>query len=250
MNNLPTAPAPDQVQFVAPDDGVRIDVRIDNETVWLTQAQIAELFGRTQPVISQHVRKVFSEGELERGGNIQKMNIAFSDRPVTLYSLDVIISVGYRVKSQRGTQFRIWATRTLKERLVQSYRERRRIEGRGIADMRDALSLARNALASPELGGKEAKAILAVIERYARSWSLLLQYDERRLPDQPARPTRKMARLTPAQARAAVARLKKSLRAKGEASDLFGLERGDTLAAVLATIVGRISRRRNPPLRL
>jgi hypothetical protein len=87
--------------------------------------------------------------------------------------------VGYRVKSHRGTQFRIWATRTLKERLVQSYRERRRIEGRGIADVRDALSLAQSALASSELGGKEAKAILAVIERYARSWSLLLQYDVR-----------------------------------------------------------------------
>src|SRR5687767_13175284 len=127
MSNLPASPAPDQVQFVAPDDAVRIDVRIDNETVWLTQAQIAELFGRAQQVISHHVRNVFSEGELERGSNTQKMSIASSDRPVTLYSLDVIISVGYRVKSNRGTQFRVWATRTLKDRLVQSYRERRRL---------------------------------------------------------------------------------------------------------------------------
>ena len=76
-------------------------------------------------------RAVFSEGELERGSNTKNICIASSARPVTLYSLDVIISVGYRVKSHRGTQFRIWATRTLKERLVQSYRERRRIEGRG-----------------------------------------------------------------------------------------------------------------------
>jgi hypothetical protein len=179
MSNLPAASTPDQVQFVAPDDGLRIDVRIDNETVWLSQAQIADLFGRTQQNISHHVRGVFSEGELERGSNTKNICIASASRPVTLYSLDVIISVGYRVKSHRGTQFRIWATRTLKERLVQSYRERRRIEGRGIADVRDALSLAQSALASSELGGKEAKAILAVIERYARSWSLLLQYDVR-----------------------------------------------------------------------
>jgi prophage maintenance system killer protein len=236
MSNLPTASAPDQVQFVAPDDGLRIDVRIDNETVWLTQTQIAGLFERTQQNISHHVRGVFSEGELERGSNTKNICIASADRPVTFYSLDVIISVGYRVKSHRGTQFRIWATRTLKERLVQSYRERRRMEGRGITDVRDALSLAQSALTAPELGGKEARAILAVIERYARSWSLLLQYDERRLPDQPARPTRKMARLTLAQARAAVARLEKGLHAKGEASDLFGRERGDALAGVLAAI--------------
>jgi hypothetical protein len=72
MGNLPPAPGPDQVQFVAPDDHLRIDVRIDNETVWLTQAQIAELFGRTQPMISKHVRKVFSDGELERGAIFRK----------------------------------------------------------------------------------------------------------------------------------------------------------------------------------
>jgi hypothetical protein len=129
---------------------------------------------------SQKIR-VFPSGQVSEGDTHYTKNIciASASRPVTLYSLDVIISVGYRVKSHRGTQFRIWATRTLKERLVQSYRERRRIEGRGIADVRDALSLAQSALASSELGGKEAKAILAVIERYARSWSLLLQYDVR-----------------------------------------------------------------------
>ena len=131
MNNLPAAPAPDQVQFVAPDDGVRIDVRIDNETVWLTQAQIAELFGRTQQNISHHARGVFSEGELERESSTKNICIASAGRPATFYSLDAIISVGYRVKSQRGTQFRIWATRTLKERLVQGYRERRRLEAGG-----------------------------------------------------------------------------------------------------------------------
>src|SRR5687767_9616380 len=98
MSNLPSAPAPDQVQF-APDDGPRIDVRIDRETVWLTQAQLSELFGRDQSVISRHVRNAFEEGELTEESNMQTMHIALSDRPVTFYSLDVIISVGYRVRS-------------------------------------------------------------------------------------------------------------------------------------------------------
>jgi prophage maintenance system killer protein len=236
MSKARSVAALDQVQFVAPSDDVRIDVRIDSETVWLTQAQIAELFGRKQQAISHHVRKVFLEGELERGSNTKKIGIASSDRPVTLYSLDVIISVGYRVKSHRGTQFRIWATRTLKERLIQGYRDRRRLEGKGLDDVRNALGLARNVLDAPELGNKEARAVLSVIERYARSWSLLLRYDERRLPEQPAQPTRKMVRLTLAQARKAIGGLQRDLRAKGEASDLFGHERGDALAGILGTI--------------
>jgi hypothetical protein len=130
----------------------------------------------------------------------------------------------------------MWATRTLKERLLRDYQDRRRLEGKGIRDVRDVLSLAQTALAAPDLGGKEARAVLSVIERYARSWSLLLQYDEKRLPEQPALPTRKMQRLTLAQARKAIARLQKDLRAKDEASDLFGQERGDALAGILAAI--------------
>lgn len=236
MGNLPSAAPQDQVQFVSPGDDVRIDVRIDNETVWLTQAQIAQLFGRDQSVISRHVRKTFEERELTEESNMQTMHIAFSDRPVIFYSLDVIISVGYRVRSQRGTQFRIWATRVLKERLREDYRERRLLADQGISDLRHTLSLAQSALASPELGGKEARAVLAVIERYARSWSLLLQYDEKSLPEQPARPTARIALLTLAQARRAIARLQRDLHVKGEASGLFGQERGDALAAILGNI--------------
>mgnify|MGYP000498175888 CR=1 FL=1 len=96
--------------FEAPDGQIRLDVRLERDTVWLTQAQMVELFGRDQSVISRHIGNTFKEGELERESNMQKMHIANSDKPVEVYSLDVIISVGYRVKSLRGTQFRIWAT--------------------------------------------------------------------------------------------------------------------------------------------
>ena len=86
-----------------------LKVHLEEESVWLSQAQMVELFQRDQSVISRHVRNVFKEGELDEKSNMQKMHIANSDKPVAFYNLDVIISVGYRVKSQHGTQFRIWA---------------------------------------------------------------------------------------------------------------------------------------------
>lgn len=96
-------------------------MRLQDETVWLTQAQMVALFQRDQSVISRHVSNVFKEGELPRKSNMQKMHNANSDKPVAFYNLDVIISVGYRVKSRRGTQFRIWATSVLKGHLIKGY---------------------------------------------------------------------------------------------------------------------------------
>jgi hypothetical protein len=105
-----------------------IEVRIDNETVWLNQTQMILLFGRDQSVISKHIRNVFAEGELDKKSNMQNLHIANSDKPVFFYSLDVIISVGYRVKSQQGTQFRIWATKILKEHLLKGYTINKRMD--------------------------------------------------------------------------------------------------------------------------
>ena len=97
------------------DDGaIHLNVPLGNDTVWLTQAQMAELFGRSVATISRHVANVFAEGELREQANLQKMQISESDKPTAFYSLDVVISVGYRVKSQRGVQFRIWATNILR----------------------------------------------------------------------------------------------------------------------------------------
>ena len=99
----------------------RLEVRIENETVWLSQEQIVRLFQRDQSVISRHIRNVFNEGELDEKSNMQKMHISGSDKPVAFYNLNVIISVGYRVKSKQGTQFRIWATQVLKDHLLKGY---------------------------------------------------------------------------------------------------------------------------------
>ncbi len=110
-----------EIILYQPDEAVKLEVRLEDETVWLTQAQIAELFQRDRTVITKHINNVFKEKELEEKSNVQKMHIANSDKPVKFFSLDVIISVGYRVKSVRGTQFRQWANKILKEYLLKGY---------------------------------------------------------------------------------------------------------------------------------
>ena len=110
-------------------DNMRLEVKTDGETVWLTQEQMCRLFGRTQPVIARHVANVFKEGELPREGFMQILHKTSLDggRPVTYYNLDVVISVGYRVKSIQGTRFRQWATRILREMLLNKLDEIKRI---------------------------------------------------------------------------------------------------------------------------
>ena len=110
-----------EVILYQPDETMRLDVRLANDTVWLTQAQISELFQKERSGITKHISNIFKEGELEENSNVSFFHIANSDKPVKYYSLDVIISVGYRVKSLRGTQFRIWANNVLKQYLLRGF---------------------------------------------------------------------------------------------------------------------------------
>ena len=110
-----------EIILYQPDEAVRLEVRLEDETVWLTQAQIAELFQRDRTVITKHINNVFKEKELEEKSNVHFLHIASSDKPVKFFSLDVIISVGYRVKSVRGTRFRQWANKVLKDYLLRGY---------------------------------------------------------------------------------------------------------------------------------
>ena len=103
------------ILFKTEDEKISVDVRFEDDTVWLTQEQMAVLFERDRTVIVKHIGNIFSEGELNEKSNVHFLHIANSDKPVKFYNLNVIISVGYRVKSQRGTQFRIWATQRLNE---------------------------------------------------------------------------------------------------------------------------------------
>jgi len=219
----------DSAVYMTPNGELCLDVRVDegNETVWLTQDQMATLFGSSQRMMSYHISSVFSDGELERGNNIQKMYIDRSKKPVALHSLDVIISVGYRVKSPKGVHFRKWATRILRERLIRANRERQ---------LEHARIEVLSSLASTILTTEEARALLAIVGRFSGSWQMLRQYDENQLPQQPTSPTKKMKRLTLKQAHAAIGTLKVELMQQGEASDLFGREPGGGLAGILGNI--------------
>ena len=119
MNNLESQN--NFILYTTSEGEVKLNVLLENETIWLTQEQMSQLFERERSVITKHVGNVFSEGELDEKSNVQILHIAGSDRPVKFYNLDVIISVGYRVKSLRGTQFRIWATKTLKEYIIKGF---------------------------------------------------------------------------------------------------------------------------------
>ena len=110
------------------EGGIRLIVKCDGETVWLTQAQMCQLFGRDVSVVSRHIQKIFREGELDAKSNLHFLQIANSDKKVAFYDLDVVISVGYRVKSIAGTRFRQWATRKLREIMLERLTDARRID--------------------------------------------------------------------------------------------------------------------------
>ena len=224
--------------FTAADGQVQLSVSIDKETVWLSLDQMVQLFERDKSVISRHLRNVFAEAELERKAVVAENATTAADGKtyhVDYYNLDVIISVGYRVKSRRGVQFRQWATRTLKEHLVQGYTlNQRRLAERGI-EFEQALALLSRTLANQQLVNADGAAVLAVIADYARSWSLLQAYDEQSLSGQTGQQSG-MRTLHLDEVLSAVAQLKAALIAKGEATALFGQLRGDGLASSIATI--------------
>jgi prophage maintenance system killer protein len=232
-NSTVIVPAPDNAVYLAPSGELQLDVRIDSETVWLTQAQIAELFGVSLPTINEHLANVYDQGELVRRATIRNFRIVRREgrrsvqRNIGHYSLDAIISIGYRVNSKTATAFRQWATSIIRERLIGAHRQRQMEQGR-----LEALG----ALASHVLTSDEARALLSIISRFSNSWQMLRQFDEGLLPERPTAPTRRAKRLTLRHAHAAIAALKAALVQKGEAGDLFGLEHSDGLAGILGNI--------------
>ncbi|OGR07027.1 MAG: hypothetical protein A2511_18130 [Deltaproteobacteria bacterium RIFOXYD12_FULL_50_9] len=224
------------VMYQAEDGQTALDVHLKDETVWLSQAQMTDLFQRDQSVISRHVNNVFKEGELPRQSNMQKMHIPFSDKPVVLFSLNVIISVGYKINSKRGIQFRIWATKVLKDYLVQGYSlNQRRLAEKGIGEARQVLALLAKTLEDHELVKDEGRAVLDIVNRYAKTWQLLLQYDEENLPvPETKHETRSALQID--EARQAIKTLKNELFSRGEATELFGQERGHGFTGLIGAV--------------
>ncbi|MFZ0107856.1 MAG: virulence protein RhuM/Fic/DOC family protein [Thiobacillus sp.] len=222
------------VLYRAADGGPVLDVRLERDTVWLTQAQMADLFGRERSVLTKHVNNVFREGELDKESNVQILHIAGSDKPVTFYNLDVIISVGYRVKSQRGTQFRIWATNVLRQHLVQGYT----VHAQRLKELNQAVRLVADVAHRRTLSGDEATSLLEVVADYAYALEVLDDYDHQRVRLGEVSPGL-VAALDLDEARQVIVRM-------GErfgASPLFGREKDDglegSLSAVMQTFDGQ-----------
>lgn len=227
--------------FTSKDGRIELNVSLDRDTVWLTQAQMAELFDSSIDNVSLHLKNIYKECELTEEATIEDYSIVRQEgkrqvrRNIKHYNLDAIISVGYRISSQRATQFRQWATRVLKQHLVEGYslNERRLVE-RGI-EFQQVLGLLSQTLQHQRLIDETGSAVMAVIEDYARSWSLLQRYDEDSLSENRSAQST-MHSLDVHDAQAGIAELKHTLMAKGEASALFGQPRGDGLASILATL--------------
>ena len=176
----------DVILYHSEDGAVQLEVQLDRETVWLNQRQMAELFDKDTDTIGLHVRNIYKEGELPRKGTTEESSVVQNEggrrvrRQVYFYNLDVIISVGYRVKSKRGTQFRQWATRVLREHLVRGFtlnEKRLQEQEQKLADLRRTVGLLEQTITHQAIGLDEAKGLLQVITDYAYALTTLDRFD-------------------------------------------------------------------------
>jgi len=223
--------------YRAPDGKAALEVRLAGDTVWLSQKMMGELFDKNVRTISEHVRNVFKEGELDESSVIRNFRITAADGKsydTQFYNLDVVISVGYRVKSKRGTQFRIWATQTLKEHLTRGYTLNRQRLEQNARELEAALKLVQRTAAGEALTTDQGRGLVDVIARYTQTFLLLQRYDEGLLTEPKGTVGGALPSLV--EARAAIADLKQNLIARKEASALFGQEREAAFASILGNL--------------
>ena len=207
---------------------VKLEVNMKDETVWLTQEQMARLFDRNIGVISRHIKNIFAENELDMESNLQKMQIPNSDKPVSFYSLDVIISVGYRVKSKNGIIFRKWANKILKDYLIKGYA----VNQKRLEYLEKTIKLIDIAGRIDEkLNGSEAQEIIKVINNYSNALNLLDDYDHKRISKPNG--TINNNKITYEDCMDIISKLKFN-----SDSDLFALERNKGLQAIIGNIYG------------
>ena len=225
-----------ELAFFETDDG-SIEVRVEQETVWLSQDQMARIFERERSVITKHLRNVFRDGELAEEAVCANFAHTAADGKTyqtKFFNLDAILSVGYRVNSKRGIHFRQWATRVLKEHLTRGYTlDRQRLE-HNARELEAALLLVRRTLSNAELVHDAGSGLAEIVVRYTQTFLWLQRYDEGLLTDPRGHPGGALPAV--GEARAGIATLKADLVAKGQASALFGNERDDGLAALLGNL--------------
>ena len=221
--------------------GAALDVRLDDETVWLSLNQMAELFQRDKSVISRHLRNVFQTGELARDSVVASFATTAADGKtyrVEYFNLDAILAVGYRVNSKRGTQFRIWATNTLRDHIVKGFTVNQRRLGEQTEryhDLQDAVKLIGEVIARQALDPRQADGLLRVITDYAYALSILDDYDHMQLAIRNT--TRKEAfRLTYEAAREAIDSMAEEMRREGKEIGLYGVEKDESLKGSLGAV--------------
>lgn len=222
------------------DGDIRIDVQMEQDTVWLSQAQMGILFDKNVRTINEHIQNIFQEGELEKSSTIRKFRIVRQEgkrqvtREIEHYNLDVIISVGYRVKSKLGTQFRIWANNILKQYLLQGYalnEKKLQEQQEKLQDLKQAIALSSRLVHHKALSQSESKGILAILEKYSHALTVLDNYDHQRLTIEGTQ----KAEQTPIAYEEAIAQIH-LWRQQENLSELFGNEKDDSFKSSLATI--------------
>ena len=229
-----SSPLENKIIIYQTEDGqTQVDVRMEDETVWLTQAQMARLFDKDQSVIARHIANVFKEGELERESNMQILHNTLSKyKPTAIYNLDVIISVGYRVKSQRGVKFRQWANKILKQYLMKGYAVNDRLRRDQLGELRQLVQVVGRTLQHRDItDSTDGQALFDVVVDYTYALDTLDNYDYERLGIE--RTTHEtLFRATYANAMAEIRRLHE----KFGGSRWFGNEKDDSFKSSIGQI--------------
>ncbi len=225
------------VIYESSKDKAHVEIRMAKETIWMTQAQISFLFQTERSVITKHINTIFRTLELDKQSNVQKMHIPKSDRPITLYNLDVIISVGYRVNSKQATRFRIWATSILKAHLTEGYtlNKKRMIEaGEKFKQLQQMIAFIKEKSKKKPLQGK-AEELLELIAEYSHTFTLLEQYDKGKIDN--LKGSKSTQLFSSAEAKKGLEQLRKNLLKKKDADiNLFGSEKDHGLEAVIGVL--------------
>ena len=234
-----------EVLIYQKDDGqAAVEVRLEQDTLWLSQAQMAALFDKDSDTIGLHLRNIYEAGELDEGATTEDSSVVRQEgkrrvqRSIRFYNLDAVISVGYRVNSRKGTQFRIWANRVLKDYLMQGYalnRQRLEAQQENIKQLERTLTLFQQNLIE-QASLPEARGLVSVIAGYTRTFVLLNQFDSERLPLGDFATTIHYE-IQEDEALTGIAALKADLIGRGEASALFGNQKDDSFAGILGNIL-------------
>lgn len=226
--------------YQSADGQTQVEVRFDTDTVWLSQAQMAQLFDTSTDNISLHLKNIYAEAELEEKTTTEDYSVVRAEgkrqvtRQIKHYNLDAVLSVGYRVKSKNATQFRRWATARLKDYLLKGYALNQQRLQQNAAELEQALRLIQKTAASPELTVESGRGLVDIVSRYTHAFLWLQQYDAGLLQE----PSGENGGVLPSvqEARTALHTFKQQLVARGEATELFAREREDGFAALLGNL--------------